>query len=56
MHTGVCCFLYLSPTEQLCLEVNSQAKDEGSTHDCQPGQQPQALGQTHPPLLGELHL
>lgn len=48
--------IYLFPTEQLCLKVNPQTKDEGPTHHCQPGHQPQALGQTHPPLLAELHL
>lgn len=53
---SICSPLYLSPTEQLCLEVNSQTKDEGPTHDGQPGQQPQPLCQTHSPLLGELHL
>lgn len=46
-------FLYLGPTKQLCLKVNTKTKDEGPTHHCQPGHQPQALGQTNPPLLGE---
>lgn len=56
VHVSMLYSLYLSPTEQFCLKVYTQTKDEGSTHDCQPGQQPQPLGQTHPPLLGELHL
>lgn len=47
--------MYLSPSEQLSLKVNPQAKDEGPTHHRQPWQQPQALGQAHSPLLGELH-
>lgn len=47
---------YLGPTDKLCLKVDPQTKDESPAYHCHPGHQPQALGQTHPPLLGELHL
>lgn len=48
--------LYLSPTEQLYLKVDPQGKDEGAAQHGHPRQEPQALGQTNSPLLGELYL
>jgi len=47
---------YLSPPAELRLEDAPEGEGEGSGHRGQPGQQPQALGQLHPLLEGELHL
>ena len=48
--------LYLCPAEQLCLQVDAEAEGDGARDHGQPGEQPQALGQTHAPLQRELYL
>lgn len=48
--------VYLSPADELHLQVHPQAEGEGSAQHRQPGHQPQALGQADTLLQGELHL